>query len=386
MLPFVNLSNDPEQEYFSDGITEDIINSLSRLASLFVISRTSAFTYKSKAIKVQDISKEMGVQYVLEGSVRRADNQVRVMAQLIDAIADRHLWSERYDRPLTDIFAVQDESVQKIAITLRLQLTLWDQGVMVWKHTDNPEAYDYFLRGLQSFWRFAKDANLQARQMFESAVALDPRYAMAYALMGSTYWLEWFYQWSKDTQGLEQALALGQKAIGLDDSLSAAYQALGQFYLFKRQHDQAIAEEERAIALDPNFATAYAQLGLILIYAGQPQEAIEWVQKALRLNPQVPVSYLAYLGFALHFAGRDEEAIPILQKARACNPDYMDPHVQLAVIYSELGRMKEAQAEVAEILRLSPDVTVEGARQKIPFKDSKTLERFLAALRRAGLE
>src|SRR3989442_3677573 len=224
VLPFTNMSNDPEQEYFSDGITEDITGDLSKISSLFVIARNSAFTYKGRAVKVQDVSREMGVRYDLEGSVRKADNQVRITAQLIDATTGEHLWAERYDRPLKEIFALQDEIVQKIVTTLKLQLTLWEQGVLVRKTTDNLEAYDSYLRGLESLIRAGletkKEANGQARQMFERALELDPRYAGAYAGLGWTYFEDWFFQWNLNrAQTLERALELLQRAITLDDSL-----------------------------------------------------------------------------------------------------------------------------------------------------------------------
>jgi adenylate cyclase len=219
VLAFTNMSEDPKQEYFSDGITEDLTSALSRISSLFVIARNSAFTYKGKAVNVQEISKELGVRYVLEGSVRKADSQVRITAQLIDATTGYHLWTERYDRPLQDIFALQDEIVQKVVTTLKLQLTLWEQGLAVRKRTDNLEAYDYFLRGVDSYWRLTKEANAQARQMLEKAIELDPQYAQAYASLGLTYWTEWNWRWSQDPQNLERAFELAQKAIALDDSL-----------------------------------------------------------------------------------------------------------------------------------------------------------------------
>src|SRR5712692_9980561 len=261
VLPFDNMSKDPEQDYFSDGITEDITSSLSKISSLFVIAHNSAFTYKGKAVKVQDVSREMGVRYVLEGSVRKADNQVRVTTQLVDATTGEQLWTERYDRPFKDIFALQDEIVQKIVTTLKLQLSLREQGILVRKTTDNLAAYDYYLRGREHFNRYTQEANAQARQMFEKALELDPKYAEAYAFLGSTYFAEWAWQWSQDSQALEQAFALAQRAVALDDSLAQAHATLGNAYLWKKQYDQAIAEAERAIALDSNFAEAYAWLG-----------------------------------------------------------------------------------------------------------------------------
>lgn len=243
VLPVVNLSGDPGQEYFSDGMTEEITAALSRLSSLFVIARTSAFTYKGKGAKVQDISREMGVRYVLEGSVRKTNEQVRILGQLIDATTGKHLWSERYDRPLKDIFAVQDEGVQKIAITLKLQLASHEQGYPVHKRTDNLEAYDPYLRGMEYFWRYTKEANAQAQQLFEqAAIALDPQYAEAYARLGLIYYRELIYRWSTDPQTLDRAFELAQQAVTLDDSLPLAHSLLSLVYGRNHQYEQAITD------------------------------------------------------------------------------------------------------------------------------------------------
>jgi TolB-like protein/class 3 adenylate cyclase len=251
VLPFMNMSEDPKQEYFSDGLTEDLTSALSKISSLFVIARNSAFTYKGKAVKVQDISREMGVRYVLEGSVRKAGEQVRVTAQLINATTGGHLWSERYDRPLKDIFALQDEVTQKIVEALAVKLTEGEQGRLVHKGTNNLEAYDYYLHGLDFYWRFTQEANAQARQMFEKAIEVDPKYAEAYAGLGWTNIRAWVDQWSQDPQTLESAFTLAQKAIALDDTLPGAHNALGAVYLWKKQYEQAIAEARLAIALIP---------------------------------------------------------------------------------------------------------------------------------------
>jgi adenylate cyclase len=332
VLPFTNMSDDPQQEYFSDGITEDITTDLSRISSLFVIARNSAFTYKGKAVKVQDVSREMGVRYVLEGSVRRAESHVRVTAQLIDATTGEHLWAERYDRPLTDIFTLQDEIVQKIVTTLQLQLTLLEQGYIVRKTTDNLEAYDYFLRGVENRSRLTKEANAQARQMFEKAIELDPKYAGAHAGLGATYWQEWVWRWSPDPQNLERAFALAQKAVALDDSLPWAHGMLGFVYVWKKQYEQAIAEGERAIALDPNNADAYVWLGEILNTAGRPQDAIGMIEKALRLNPRNHLpSYLFNLGWAYHMTGRHEEASAAFKRVLTRSPTFLSAHMYLAL-------------------------------------------------------
>ena len=333
VLPFDNMSNDPEQEYFSDGITEDITSDLSRISSLFVIARNSAFTYKGKAVKVQDVSREMGVRYVLEGSVRRSDNQVRITAQLIDATTGEHLWAERYDRPFKDIFALQDEIVQKIVTTLKLQLTVQEEGYLIRKHTDNLEAYDAFLRGVEYYWRTTKESNAQARQLFEKALALDPHYAEAYAWQGWTYALEWIWRWSADPQNLGRALALAQQALALDDSLPFAHSSLGWLYAQQRQYDQAIAEEERAVALDPNNADSYTRQGEVFNFAGRPEDALRALAQAMRLNPRYSPFELVQLGWAYSSNGRYAEAITMLQEAISRNPNFMAAHPLLANSY-----------------------------------------------------
>jgi len=380
------MSEDPQQEYFSDGLTEDLTSALSKISSLFVIARNSAFTYKGKAVKVQDVSKELGVRYVLEGSVRRADNQVRITAQLIDATTGSHLWSERYDRPLQDIFALQDEIVQKIVTTLKLQLSLQEQGYSVRKTTDNLEAYDDYLRGREHFNRLTQETNAQARQMFEKALALDPQYAEAYAFLGLTYEREWGFQWSQDPQTLERELVLAQQAVALDDSLPMAHNTLGRVSMWKKQHDKAITEAERAIALDPNDADGYWLLGAILDFAGRPEEAIGLIEKAMRLNPHYPPVYLFSLGHSYHLMGRYEEAIAACKRVLSRNPNFLPAHESLATIYSELGREAQARAEVAEVLKISPKYSLEVMRQRLPYKDPVVLERQLAALRKAGLK
>jgi len=384
ILPFTNMSEDPTQDYFSDGITEDLTTALSQIASLFVIARNSAFTYKDKAVKVQDVGKELGVQYVLEGSVRRSNKQVRITAQLIDAATESHLWAQRYDRPLKDIFALQDEIVQKIVTTLKLQLTLREQGILVRKRTENLEAYDYFLRGLESLHRTSQETNTQARQLFEKAIELDPQYAEAYAGLSRALSSEWVFQWSQDPQTLERAFVLAQRAVALDDSLPEAYKELAYAYLYKRQHDQAIAAAKRGIALGPNEAENTGELGLILNFAGQPEEAIGLIQKAMRLNPRYPYNYLAWLGMAYRLAGQYDEAIAVLQSVTTRNPNFLPAHLHLAISYSELGRDEEARAEVAEILRISPQYSLGG--MKAVFKNPTDFERWIAALRKAGLK
>ena len=349
VLPFTNLSGDPTQEYFSDGITEEITATLSRISSLFVIARTSAFAYKGKGIKVQDISRELGVRYVLEGSMRKADDQIRIIAQLIDATTGGHLWAEHYTYLLKDIFALQDEIVQKIVTTLKLQLTVQERGYLERKTTDNLDAYDTFLRGIELFSRTTKEANAQARQMFEKAVALDPQYAEAYTWLGTTYLLEWLWRWNADPQTLEHALALAHQALALDDSLPRAHSLLSQVHAQKQQYDQAIAEGARAILLDPNNDFSCNRQGVVLTVAGRPAEALPLIEQAMRLNPHYPPFYLGDLGWTCNLTGRHAEAVAALKEATRRGPTLMAHYSILANSYmQQWAAQQEADSHTLE--------------------------------------
>jgi len=386
VLPFVNMSDDPKQEYFSDGITENIITDLSKISAFFVISRSSTFAYKGKPVKIKQVAEELGVRYVLEGSVQKSSDKVRINAQLVDAITGHHLWAERYDRDLKDIFAVQDEITQKIVRTLRVEVTEVELERIRRIPTENLNAYESFYRGLEYYRRSSKSSNIQARQMFEKAIELDPRFSVAYVLMGHTYRREWLYRWSQDPQTMERAFELAQKAIELDDSSIFAYELLGYIYLLKdRQHEQAIAVAEKVIALDPNFAGGYGLLAEILGFAGRPEEVIGLMEKAMRLNPRYPAIYLFWLGNAHYQMGRYDEAIAALNSAVIRKPNHLPTHLFLAASYVELGQEEEAQAEVAEILRISPDYR-SGSKSWAPWKDQTVPKRIRAALRKAGLK
>jgi adenylate cyclase len=352
VLPFTNMSDDREQEYFSDGITDDLITDLSRLPDLFVIARNSTFTYKGKPTKLQDISKELGVKYVLEGGVRKAADQVRITVQLADATTGTELWAERYDRPLGNVFALQDEIVRRIVTTLNLQLSLRRQGVLVPRTTDNFEAYDDLLRGLHYMISLTTDGNGKARQLFEKAIALDPNYGVAYALLG------WNYFWgdaallSPNPNGLKLAFQMGQQAIARDDSDPSAHNLMAMMYASTGQYDQAASEARRSIALDPNFADGYATLATVMNNMGKPAEALVAAQKAIRLNPleEDVYGHLYQLGQAYTLLGRYEEAIPVLKRDLAFS-DLLWDHVCLVGDYSELGKEDAARAEAVEVER-----------------------------------
>jgi len=385
VLPFANMSGDPEQEYFSDGITEDLITDLSQLSGLFVIARDSTFTYKGKTVRVQEVGRELGVRYVVEGSVRKAGNRVRITVQLVDAFTGGPLWAQRYDRELQDIFAVQDEVTHQVVSALEIKLTGKERNRAGGRGTTSLEAYDYVLRGEEYYLRITTEANAQARRMFEHAIALDPQYADACAFLGESYWMEWFSCWNQNAQTLERALELAERAVALDDTLPHAHNVLSLVYLSQKRHDQAIAAAKRALALDPNYADGYADLGFFLTYAGRPEETFELVEKAMRLNPRYPAYYSWVLGQAHLLTGRYAEGIAAL-KVSLIRTDFLHSHIDLVLAYSELSRDEEAKTAMAEILRISPSFSLEAAEQILPFRDPAVLERFLVALRKAGLK
>ena len=386
VLPFENMSGDAGQEYFGDGITEDLITGLSKLSGLFVIARNSVFAYKGRAVKPAQVSRELGVRYVLEGSVRKAGNRVRITAQLVDAATGYHVWAERYDRDLKDVFALQDEVTQKIVGVLAVKLTAPEKDRLGRAPTRNVEAYDYVLRGLEYHRRTTKEANAEARKMFARAVELDPEYAMAYSAMGWTHLQAWQLQWSRDPETLQRAFELAQKAIVRDDSLAGPHDLLAQVYLWKKEHERAIAQAERAVALAPNNADSYETLAEVLAWSGRADEAIEYIKQAMRLDPQYPYFYLWTLGHAYYLTGRSDEAIATFRKVLARNPNFVPAHAFLAVLYRERGLEQDARSEWAAAERLSPQASVESLRQRMPYKNEKDLERVLAAIRKGGLK
>jgi adenylate cyclase len=353
VLPFINMTRDQEQEYFSDGITDDLITDLSRLPGLFVIARDSTFTYKDKAAKLQDVGKELGVRYVLEGSVRKADQQVRITAQLADATTGDELWAERYDRPLGDVFALQDEIVRRIVTTLKLQIDLSVQGFLFPRTTDSLEAYDDMLRGTEDWLSATREGNAKARPLLEKAIELDPKYAEAYALLGANYWTGWLVAFNPDPNGLEKAMQMERQAIALDDSLALAHSVLSDVYDLKGLNDQAVTEAQRGIALDPNSVLGYFWLANVLNRQVKPAEALVACDKAMRLDPRNPDNYVFQQGLAYTRLGRWEEAVAAFKHYMAHFPDLIWPHAFLAWDYSDLGEDGGAQTEAAEVERIA---------------------------------
>jgi len=338
-------------------------------------------------VKVQQVGRELGVRYLLEGSVRKAGSKVRITAQLVDARTGHHLWAERYDRDLKDIFAIQDEITMKIITALAVKLTEGERARLSAKGTENLDAYLKCLEGCEHLYRFNKDGNLLGRQKAEEAIALDPEYSNAYALLGKTHILDVWFKWSKSPkESLTRAFELAKKALALDESNIVAHRILSHIYLLKRQHDKAIAECERAVSLAPNAADDIYNLGLILRFSGRAKEAISMHERAIRLNPMPPASYLYQLGLCYTFIGEFEKAIAICKKALHQNPDDLVGRITLAIAYSSLGREEEARAEAAEVLRIHPKFAVEYAAKTWPYKNQADRDLVINALRKAGLK
>jgi adenylate cyclase len=387
VLPFDNMSGDSDQEYFCDGLTEEIITALSKVPRLFVIARNSVFTYKGKPVKVQQVSEELGVRYLLEGSVRKVDNQLRITAQLIDAIKGHHLWSERYDRELKDILAVQDEITMKITTGMGVTLTTGEQARLSAKGTTNLDAYLKCLEAREHIFLLNRDSNLIARQRAEEAIALDPEYSFAYSLLGKTHLLDVWFKWSKSPkESMMRAFELAKKALTLDDSNSGAHLVFAVVFLFQRLHDKAIAEGERAVSLAPNSADAINMLGQILRFAGRPQDAAPMHERAIRLNPMPPAQYFYQLALCYIFIREYEKAIAICKEALHKNPDDFVGRLTLTIAYSSLGRDEEARSEAKEVIRLDPKFALEYASKTWPYKNDSDRDFVLNALRKAGLK
>jgi adenylate cyclase len=387
VLPFNNLSEDPKQEYFSDGITEQIITGLSKISSLFVIARNSTFTYKGKPVKIQQVSEELGVRYVLEGSVQKSGDRVRVNAQLIDGIKGNHLWSETYDRELKDIFAVQDDITQKILTALQVELIHGEQARVWARGTENLQAYLKLLQARENFLQMSIESNALARRLSEEAIALDPDYAKAYQVLAATHIMDVFRGSSKSPKdSMKQAITLNKKALALDDSLPNAHSQLGLLYAMTRQHDKGIAEAKRGVELGPNAAGAHRLLGMILRYAGRPEEAIPVLEKAIRLNPFPPGIYYSNLGRAYLDTGQCDEAISACEEGLLRASSNLSAHLDITVAYSMCGREEEARAAAAEVLRINPNFSCDYYAKKTPYKNQADLDRFIGALRKAGLK
>jgi adenylate cyclase len=387
VLPFENMSGDTKEDYFSDGLTEQIITSLASYPRLFVIARQSSFYYKGKPVKVQQVAEELGVRYVLEGSVQKSGDKVRITAQLIDASTGHHILSERYDRELKDIFDLQDEITINVMNGMVAELTEGEQARRWTKRrVANLKALEKHYRAQGFFCRHTKEDYEKARPLFEEAIALEPEFVWPYVYLGYLHSASVARGWSESpAKSLQTAFELAQKALAIDDSHDGAHSLLAGYYNITRQHDKALSEAERAIALNPNASDAYMIMGSILGNLGKWEESALYAKKSIRINP-FPGAYLYYiLGRAYFMTGQYDESIATWKKALKVSPNFLIAHRFLAACYSSMGRDAEASAAAKEVLRINPKFTIESYAKRLRYKDKVDIEREVAALRKAGL-
>ena len=386
VLPFQNMSGDPEQEYFADGMTEDLITDLSKVSGLFVIARNSSFTYKGKAVDVKRVGRELGVRYVLEGSVRKAGNRVRITAQLIDAASSGHLWADRFDRDLTDIFSMQDEVIEKIVGALAVTLTSGEEKELRRRGTENVEVYESWLRGRELVTRGTRESVAQSRSFYRHAIELDPNFAPPHSGLSLAALADYISNWAPDPAlALDEAEKWARRAIGLSDREPSSHLALGSVLLYRRDHEGALAEFHRMIAIEPNFAQGHSATGLALMYAGRPTEAIKAIATAMRLDPHyasIVLHFLAQTNFSLE---KYETAAQLLVDRIARNPATDASRMLLASCYGHLGRVDQARATWAELLKVNPEFSVMQRARVLPYKNPGDFERIVEGLAKASL-
>src|SRR5262245_14263237 len=386
VLPFANMSGDVEQEYFSDGLTEDLITDLSKVSGLFVIARNSSFVYKGRSLKVQEIGRDLGVRFVLEGSIRKTGNRVRITAQLIDAGSGGHLWAERFDRDLTDIFATQDEVVEKIVRALAVTLTQGEERRLGRRGTSNVQAYEFWLRARELLSRSTREGVAQARAMYLRAIELDPNFAVPHAGLSLAAISDYVSDWAADpAQALDEAERWARRALELDDQEPVSHMALGNALLWRRDLEGALAEFRRMIALDPNFAQGHSATGLALMYAGRAAEALEAFAIATRLDPHHSSIVLHFLAQAHFSLGQYETAAKQLLERIARTPGTDSSRMMLASCYGHLGRADDARAAWAELLKVNPDFSLTQRERVLPYKNAADFQRIVEGLAKAGL-
>jgi adenylate cyclase len=386
VLPFQNMSGDPEQEYFSDGMTEDLITDLSKVSGLFVIARNSSFAYKGRSVKVQEIGRDLGVRFVLEGSVRKSGNRVRITAQLIDAGSGGHLWAERFDRDLTDIFSTQDEVVAKIVGTLAVTLTRGEEQRLRRHGTGNVEAYESWLRAREFLTRGTRESVAQAQVMYRRAIEIDLNFARPHAGLALAAISDYVSDWAPDpAQALDEAERWARRAVELSDQEPVSHLALGAVLLWRRDQEGALAESRRMMALDPNFAQGYSATGLALMYAGRAAEALEPFAMAMRLDPLYPSMVLHFLAQANFSLGKYEIAAQQLVDRIARTPGTDASRMLLASCYGHLGRAEDARAAWVELLKVNPDFSLMQRARVLPYKDARDFQRIAEGLAKAGL-
>ena len=386
VLAFNNMSGDPEQEYFSDGISEDIITDLSKLSELHVIARNSTFTYKGKPVDVKQVGRDLGVHYVLEGSVRKAGNRVRVTGQLIEVASGAHIWAERFDRDLTDIFAVQDELTREIISALKVKLTPEKKDRLARKNAIDQEAYDLFLRGRERAWLNTRSGNIEARHLLGRAVTINPEFAAAHAFIGFTQVNDYVNGWAEvPERSLQTGLENAGRAVQMDEAEPQGHYALAVALFFHRETDRALAEARRSVALAPNFAQGHHTIARMLTFSGDAAGAINTINAYMQLDPLYPDMALYFLAEARFALGQFEEAVTALKQRHGRNPDSATSYALLASCYGHLGRIAESQAAWAEVMRIASDFSIERQRRTLPYKNPDDFERRVEGMRKAGL-
>jgi TolB-like protein/cytochrome c-type biogenesis protein CcmH/NrfG len=388
VLPFINLSGDPEQEYFSDGISEDIITALSKLRWFFVIARNSSFTYKGKAVHMKQVAEELGVGYVVEGSVRKGGDRVRITAQLNDVATGSHIWAERYDRDLADVFAVQDEITEAIVAAIEPQLYAAESLRAKRKPPDSMDAWDLAMRALSHFWRVTRQDNVVAQALLEKAAAIDPNYGQALGVLATSHTFSAHMGWADMATVAPIAERAALAAVLADSEDPWAHYALGCVYLFARRFDDSLAEFELALRLNPNFSLAQGYYGLTLSYCGRWEEGDLAARRALRLSPRDPFSAI-YYGIAAYaqFVGRNyDEAMQLSRQGVRQRSDFVGAHRVLAAAAGMAGQAEVATAAIQELRRVQPNISLAWIANQMPIKQDAEREHYLKAFRLAGLD
>ena len=386
VLPFDNMSGNPDQEYFADGITEDLTTDLSKISGLFVVARNSAFSYKGRQVDLRTVGDELGVRYLLEGSIRRAGNQIRINAQLIDAVSGGHIWADRFDGTMADIFALQDQVNRKIVAALEVSLTSADEARFDQVETTVPEAYDLLLQGVELYNSFNRDSVIESRELFKRATQLDPNYARAWANVALTYATEVNFFWSYDREAaIRNGLEFAARAIELDDSLPQIYLTRSILYLSQRQHEAAFEAARRTIEVHPNYADGHATLAFISSFFGEYEQALQSLADAKRFNPQGIGIYLGIESRVLFLLKRYDEALPKVLESVDRNPGFDGTQLTLAATYVRLGRLDDAAWAVEEALAINPDITLRQLRSESLYAGETDFNNYLEALRQAGV-
>jgi adenylate cyclase len=386
VLPFANISGDPEQEYFSDGITNDIITDLSQVSRLPVIASNSVFVYKNTPVNVQQLARELGVTHVLEGSVQKVGNQVRINAQLIDAGSGLHLWAERFDREIGDIFKLQDEVSKKIVVTLAVKLTHSEERLLDRERQADPEAYDVLLQGLALVRRFTRETNSESRRYFERAIELDPGFARAYADIAFSHALDFLFGWQEASEEkFRTAFEYADQAIELDPTIGQVHFAKSVLYLAAWQHDEAIEASIRSVSGHPNYADGWAEYAQVLVYAGRLDEGLEKMSIAKKLNPRHAFFYTWIEGNAKmlkgDYAAAEADFLDVIER----NPHFPGAHLTLAALYGNQGRLDEAGWAADEVLTLEPGTTLSGEAARVPYLQPAHMAFYIDGLRKAGI-